>query len=565
MPEAEPTTQNPAPDRRRLLGWAALPGLIGGVVFGLSSLLTPSEGGAWQPAAVALVSLGALTLARRSELGREASPLRIRAALWFAPALVIASFLFTSTVTDLVESIRSALPLGAEELASAVGWRAGAAGVLALLLGLLAPYLAARDEAPLAAWYRTGAWLLILAGLEALAELADVSTSAFATTAEIVVGVTAVEVLTRAALASWQRFYDRVPHPGSTVAAKALTVRLLGSRRDPLTSLFGVLSDGFGVDLRGTYALVVVRRALGPVLLGLAVLGWLSTSLVSVPFDSVGVAERFGVRSPEPLEAGLHLLPPRPFGRVELVPDGAVESIDVGYRGARTDADRLWTVAHADQEYTLLLGDGLELLSINARLEYRISDPIAYVDSVQNPVATLTALAERELTRATVDRRLEDVLSENVERFGSDVAENVQSAADRRGLGIEVLGLDCTRRSRWPRTTRSSSLPRSSAIACSRPQRVTPNESASRPRATPPSRSSRPVPKRTNGWRGLEVTPRPSRVWPRPMRQHRTSTAPRPTSEPWNGPSKASPSTSSTRASKPTAVRSGSSNSPART
>lgn len=441
MPEAEPTTQNPAPDRRRLLGWAALPGLIGGVVIGLSSLLTPSEGGAWQPAAVALVSLGALTLARRSELGREASPLRIRAALWFAPALVIASFLFTSTVTDLVESIRSALPLGAEELASAVGWRAGAAGVLALLLGLLAPYLAARDEAPLAAWYRTGAWLLILAGLEALAELADVSTSAFATTAEIVVGVTAVEVLTRAALASWQRFYDRVPHPGSTVAAKALTVRLLGSRRDPLTSLFGVLSDGFGVDLRGTYALVVVRRALGPVLLGLAVLGWLSTSLVSVPFDSVGVAERFGVRSPEPLEAGLHLLPPRPFGRVELVPDGAVESIDVGYRGARTDADRLWTVAHADQEYTLLLGDGLELLSINARLEYRISDPIAYVDSVQNPVATLTALAERELTRATVDRRLEDVLSENVERFGSDVAENVQSAADRRGLGIEVLGL----------------------------------------------------------------------------------------------------------------------------
>lgn len=441
MPEAEPTTQNPAPDRRRLLGWAALPGLIGGVVFGLSSLLTPSEGGAWQPAAVALVSLGALTLARRSELGREASPLRIRAALWFAPALVIASFLFTSTVTDLVESIRSALPLGAEELASAVGWRAGAAGVLALLLGLLAPYLAARDEAPLAAWYRTGAWLLILAGLEALAELADVSTSAFATTAEIVVGVTAVEVLTRAALASWQRFYDRVPHPGSTVAAKALTVRLLGSRRDPLTSLFGVLSDGFGVDLRGTYALVVVRRALGPVLLGLAVLGWLSTSLVSVPFDSVGVVERFGVRSPEPLEAGLHLLPPRPFGRVELVPDGAVESIDVGYRGARTDADRLWTVAHADQEYTLLLGDGLELLSINARLEYRISDPIAYVDSVQNPVATLTALAERELTRATVDRRLEDVLSENVERFGSDVAENVQSAADRRGLGIEVLGL----------------------------------------------------------------------------------------------------------------------------
>ena len=53
----------------------------------------------------------------------------------------------------------------------------------------------------------------------------------------------------------------------------------------------------------------------------------------------------------------------------------------------------------------------------------------------------MTALAERELTRATVDRRLEDVLSENVERFGSDVAENVQSAADRRGLGIEVLGL----------------------------------------------------------------------------------------------------------------------------
>jgi regulator of protease activity HflC (stomatin/prohibitin superfamily) len=255
------------------------------------------------------------------------------------------------------------------------------------------------------------------------------------------VALVAIEVLARAAVASWRRFYDRVPHPGARLAADALVPRLFASRANPVASLFAVLADAFGVDLRGTYALTVARRALGPVLLGLALVAWSATALVTVPFDRVGVAERFGVRSATPLAPGPHLLPPWPFGRVELVATETVRSVDLGYRGARAEADRLWTVAHADEEYTLLLGDGLELVLINARLEYRVSDPVAFVYGVQNPRATLAALAERELTRATVDRRLEDVLSENIDRFGAEVAAAVQAAADACGLGVELLGL----------------------------------------------------------------------------------------------------------------------------
>ncbi|MEO0650315.1 MAG: protease modulator HflK, partial [Planctomycetota bacterium] len=256
-----------------------------------------------------------------------------------------------------------------------------------------------------------------------------------------VASLLALELTLRMLTATWLAFYDRVPHPGSRLATDAWIPRLFASRLNPLTSLFTTLADAFGVDLRGTYALVVARRALGPIVLALAFVGWLATGAVSVPLGHVAVAERFGARLAEPLGPGLHLRLPWPLARAELVATDRVRDLALGYRGGKQDADRLWTVAHADEEYTLLLGDGTELVSLNARLEYRVTDPVAFVYSSRAPEAVLGALAERSLTRATIDRRLEDVLSENVTSFGAEVATRVQQAADSRGLGVEVLGL----------------------------------------------------------------------------------------------------------------------------
>ncbi|MEM8994697.1 MAG: protease modulator HflK, partial [Acidobacteriota bacterium] len=194
----------------------------------------------------------------------------------------------------------------------------------------------------------------------------------------------------------------------------------------------------------GTWALTFMRRSLAPLAGGLLVVGWLSTSLVVVEASNVGLLERFGKVDREPLEPGLHLALPWPMHQVIRVPVHRVQTIPIGFSGAREDASILWTVQHAEEEYKLLLGDGRDLVTINASLHYRISDPFAYAYTLQNPDETLAILADRILMQRTVGRSLDGVLSENLAALGAELEGAIQAASDERTLGFEIVDLTLT-------------------------------------------------------------------------------------------------------------------------
>ncbi|MEO1366253.1 MAG: protease modulator HflK [Acidobacteriota bacterium] len=324
--------------------------------------------------------------------------------------------------------------------------------VVAVLSALFAQYFAAisRDLAPearaVACWFRAGTWLA-LAGAVSLGVRAFAEPWREDLVTTVILGIVVAlgaELFLRALWTTWLGFYDRVPHPGGRVGTDLFSVQLVCSRFNPVGSLFDVLADAFGIDLRGTWALTFMRRSLAPLAGALLVVGWLSTALVVVDASDVGLLERFGDVDREPLDPGLHLVLPWPMHQVTRVPVHRVQTIPIGFSGARADASILWTVQHAEEEYKLLLGDGRDLVTVNASLHYRIRDPFAYAYTLQNPDEALAILADRVLMQRTVGRSLDGVLSENLSALGAELERAIQAASDDRSLGFEVVDLTLT-------------------------------------------------------------------------------------------------------------------------
>ena len=133
-----------------------------------------------------------------------------------------------------------------------------------------------------------------------------------------------------------------------------------------------------------------------------------------------------------------------------------------GRRDRRTCCGR---VEHAANEYTLLLGNGRDLITVDAAVQFRIADARAWRYHSQNPADALRAIAYRAVMRSTVNRTLSDALSENVVTLTAQHARPwcsrmpTLSVSASRSWGSRSAA--CIRRCRWPPTIRPSS-PRNS-------------------------------------------------------------------------------------------------------
>jgi regulator of protease activity HflC (stomatin/prohibitin superfamily) len=195
--------------------------------------------------------------------------------------------------------------------------------------------------------------------------------------------------------------------------------------------------------LRSSWALTVVRRSVEPLAVGLCLLAWLSTSLTVVGIGEQGLVERLGIPAAgPPLSPGLHLHLPWPVDRVFRLSVQRVQALTVGHEGEENGGpeDVLWAREHAANEYTLLLGNGRDLITVDAAVQFDIRDARAWHYRSQNPADALRAIAYRAVMRNTVNRTLADALSENLVTTTARMREMVQQDADALDLGIEVLG-----------------------------------------------------------------------------------------------------------------------------
>lgn len=315
----------------------------------------------------------------------------------------------------------------------------------ALLLALFARFYGTTRAELLPEAPGLGTWLCACAWTSGLAGAALLAPVVYAPAAEVLYPVAhgaGAVVLGAVLLELCLRGVTRRP-ARIEPAYRPFLLGLVASRWNPVSSLFGTLTDAFGIDLRGTWALRFIQRSLAPLALGLLLLAWLGSAFTLIDTDEVGMLETFGAPSDgPPLEPGVTLHAPWPIQRVRRVSTDRVRTLPIGFVGDQKGASLLWTQRHAEEEYELLLGDGEDLVTVNAILHYRVADPRAYLYEVSDVDGALASVADRALMQRTVGRTLDQVLSENVAALSRAVEAGVQAQADRLGLGIEVLDLN---------------------------------------------------------------------------------------------------------------------------
>jgi len=318
---------------------------------------------------------------------------------------------------------------------------AGPSLVAAGLSGMAARYLGTVDlgrfpEAPeLRRGARVVAWMLTLTALSFGLEWARLFN---------ILRVLHFAVLAIDAAVCYSLFKARRPRADDSPSfpLDIAVFSLLGSRPNFVASVLDSAEAQLGIDLRSTWALTLFRRSLEPLLIGLCLLAWLSTSLTVVGVEEQGLIERLGVPvGGDPLPAGLHMHWPWPVDRVFRIPVKRVETLEVGHEGEEGSGPEnvLWAVEHAPNEYTLVLGNGRDLITVDAAVQFRIADARAWRYHSQNPAEALKAIAYRAVMRNTVNRTLSDVLSENLASVTANMRAMVQADADALGLGVEVM------------------------------------------------------------------------------------------------------------------------------
>lgn len=166
----------------------------------------------------------------------------------------------------------------------------------------------------------------------------------------------------------------------------------------------------------------------------LAILAYLSTGLAVVQQDEVGIVRRLGAALPEPWPPGLHWGLPWGLDRIDRVKTGQTRSLTVGAQDLQA-APLARTPDPASDDF--LTGD-LNLATVQAALQYRVTDPVAYLFAARSVDAALALATESALTRALAERGVDDALTTGRAEIAGRIERAVQAVADREGLGVSV-------------------------------------------------------------------------------------------------------------------------------
>lgn len=200
------------------------------------------------------------------------------------------------------------------------------------------------------------------------------------------------------------------------------------------------LEKNTGISMRSLWSVKFVREIAPLVVVLSAFFLWLSTCVVQVESYQQAAVYRFGVLQDELLESGLHLTLPYPFDKVEIYDTGVLQKTTIGFK-SEENADNLWTKSHQGEEYKLLLGSSDEVVSINLRLEYKISDLFQYLKSSATPESILEALAYELVTDQTIHTDLTTLLSTDREAFSETFMKELSTMMEEKVVGLEVVSV----------------------------------------------------------------------------------------------------------------------------
>jgi len=169
-----------------------------------------------------------------------------------------------------------------------------------------------------------------------------------------------------------------------------------------------------------------MKKPIISIAVALLLIIFLSSTFYSVSAESVGVVQRFGQydRTTQP---GLHFKLPIGIESVTKVPVTRIMSQEFGFRTA-TPGIRTARSGQALLDESLMLTGDLNVVVADWIVQYKISDPRAYLFNVRNVEETMVG-----------DRSVDGVLTVERMQIGEDAALKMQEILDKYETGIQIV------------------------------------------------------------------------------------------------------------------------------
>ena len=195
--------------------------------------------------------------------------------------------------------------------------------------------------------------------------------------------------------------YQWVPNKGPQKPVKPLNPKKLGR-----------------YFLLGVLALVVLLGAL--------------TSFYTVDDKQQGVVTTFG-RVTDVVEPGLHFKMPFGIQQVYHVDVNVYQKIELGYF-----TDSRGTTVSVEEESSMITGD-YNIVHVDFLVEYKISDPVQYLFSSDEPQMILKNLIQSQVRNVVGSSTVDAVLTSGKENIQMQVKELVSQILDEYDIGLTLI------------------------------------------------------------------------------------------------------------------------------
>jgi membrane protease subunit HflK len=181
-----------------------------------------------------------------------------------------------------------------------------------------------------------------------------------------------------------------------------------------------------------------MKKRLGTLGIGLVVAGGLFVAggWCLVAPGEVVVVRRFGRLVDPPWGPGLHWHVFWGIDRLDRVRSDAVRQFTVGQAGPAL-------VDQEPSEGEALTGD-LNLVRIQATIQYRVARPVDYVVRAEHVEPLLIRTTQGSLSRSLSRRGIDSVLRSDRRQIADEVEAELQTGSDRLSLGVTILGVSLT-------------------------------------------------------------------------------------------------------------------------
>ena len=191
-------------------------------------------------------------------------------------------------------------------------------------------------------------------------------------------------------------------------------------------------------SLKSLYTIKYTLKIIPGIILSLVFVLFLSTTVFIVqPHQQAAIYRQGRLESIK--SEGLHFKLPWPIDISEVYDVYRLDSMQIGYQTFTDSMNFLWDQRMDGSEYWLLLGNGNELVAVNMKLSFYISDLHSYLTTYTNPKAILSAAALEALMHRTAATTLDTFLTVDRDLFSASILDELSAYSRNEGLGLSIV------------------------------------------------------------------------------------------------------------------------------